>query len=257
MSPSNTTLPLSGMSSTRRPSGQGFLPHHVPQKIFFSISFWFNERHSAGQPQITAKGINKAYKNKNQLKITVDLQDGRTVFLLVHKFVSAVFERFGVIDEETISCAITESNSQKKRQREKQQHAQGNTAPSIMIPGIARPKLLQGYPVTSSFEKFMNRALHEITSLAVIINARDVLPENHELDAWIPDLGIAFEWDAGGDDTHPPERREHKDRLAKDMGITVYHVNPTRRYPMQFIVANVRRVVRAAEKRLAKRLLDK
>lgn len=71
---------------------------------------------------------------------------------------------------------------------------------------------------------------------------------NHELDAWIPDLGIAFEWDAGGDDTHPPERREHKDRLAKGMGITVYHVNPTRRYPMQFIVANVRRVVRAAEK---------
>lgn len=231
------------MSSTRRPSGQGFLPHHVPQKIFFSISFWFNERHSAGQPQITAKGISKAYKNKNQLKIAVDLQDGKTAFLLVRKFVSAVLERFGVIDEETISCAITESNSQKK-----QQHAQGNTAPSIMIPGIAKPKLLQGYPVTSSFEKFMNRALHEITSLAVIINARDVLPGNHELDAWIPDLGIAFEWDAGSDDTHPPERREHKDRLAKGMGITVYHVNPTRRYPMQFIVANVRRVVRAAEK---------
>lgn len=144
----------------------------MSSKIFFSISFWFNERHSAGQPQITAKGISKAYKNKNQLKIAVDLQDGKTAFLLVRKFVSAVLERFGVIDEETISCAITESNSQKK-----QQHAQGNTAPSIMIPGIAKPKLLQGYPVTSSFEKFMNRALHEITSLAVIINARDVLPE--------------------------------------------------------------------------------
>lgn len=45
------------------------------------------------------------------MKIAVDLQDGRTAFLLVHKFVSAVLERFGVIDEETISCAITESNS--------------------------------------------------------------------------------------------------------------------------------------------------
>lgn len=128
--------------------------------------------------------------------------------------------------------------------------------PCILVPGVKNPKLLQGQEVKGSFEKYINKTLHEITSLAVIINARGILPDNFELDAWIPDLGIAFEWDAGGESTHPLAHREYKDRLAKQMGVTVYHVNPTKRYPRQFITANMKRIVRAAEKRLLQRLIN-
>lgn len=64
------------------------------------------------------------------------------------------------------------------------------------------PEALAGQEVKGSFEKYMNKTLHEITSLAVIINARGILPDNFELDARIPDLGLAFEWDAGGGRIH-------------------------------------------------------
>ena len=241
-----------GCSSLGIPPSKALFLATPPRKTLIKTSRWINDHRSTSQPLVTVKGIRKAHNQKTDMTVSVVLQDGRTVFLLVYKFVAAIFDRFGDIDEVAISHAIV-----KRKKEPKQGRKWNNTPPIIMVPGVKEMMLLQGQPLRSSFEKHMSKVLHNFTSMAVIINARGVLPGNYELDAWIPDLGIAFEWDAGGDATHPPERREHKDRLAKDMGITVYHVNPTKRYPMQFLVANVRRAVRAAEKRLAQRLLDK
>ena len=211
---------------------------------------WINEHRSTSQPLVSKKSIHKAYNKKTGMTVSVVLQDGRLVLMLVHRFIDAIFDKIGDMN------AAAESSAAVQKKAPKQERKWSNKPPCILVPGVKKPKHLQGQEVKGSFEKYMNQILHKTTSMAIIINARGILPGNYGLDAWIPDLGIAFEWDAGGESTHPLERQEYKDRLAKQMGITVYHVNPTKRYPRQFMITNVRRAVKAAEKRLLQRLID-